>query len=79
MTRTTDADNLNWYLNLFKYKDTSRIPYKALAKHLGTNQYSLIAKVGRARKHPTIAEALIQQGLIAEEQLPPWAARRPFQ
>jgi hypothetical protein len=75
MTRTTDADNLNWYIHLFKYKDTTKIPYKALAKRLGTNQYSLIAKVGRARKHPTMAEALIQQGLITEEQLPPWAAK----
>lgn len=75
MTRTTDADNLNWYLYLFEYNDTSRIPYKALAKRLGTSQHSLIAKVGRARKHPTMAEALIQQGLIAEEQLPPWAAK----
>ena len=65
MTRTTDADNLNWYLYLFEYNDTSRIPYKALAKRLGTSQHSLIAKVGRARKHPTMAEALIQQGRIA--------------
>ena len=66
MTRTTNADNLNWYLFLFKYQDTSRIPYKALANHLGTSQNSLIAKVGRAQKHPTMAEALIQQGLITE-------------
>ena len=75
MTRKSNATNLHWYLDLFKYTDTSKIPYKALAKHLGTNQYTLIAKVGRARKHPTMAEELITQGHITEEQLPPWAAK----